>query len=151
MKQLGQYVTRLAGSRILNIGIIEGLPGYPNTERLEGFLSGIDKTKVKVRGRRSGSWTAEGGLTASLDLLQEHPEVDAIVAASDDMAFGASSAAKSMGKQIVTTGVDGQTRTLEAIADRIITATVDVAPYRMVKLPCRSLWMHCGVNSKAAG
>lgn len=131
MKQLGQYVTRLAGSRVLNLGIIEGLPGYHNTERMEGFLSGLDKTKVKVSGRLSGGWTVEGGNTASLDILQAHPQINALIAANDDMAIGASLAAKSLGKQLITTGADGQTPALEAIADKTMTATVDAAPYRM--------------------
>ena len=131
MKQLGQYVTRLAASRILNVGIIEGLPGYHNTERMEGFLSGLDKAKVKVSGRLSGGWTVEGGNTASLDILQAHPQINALIAANDDMAIGASLAGKSLGKQLIVTGADGQTPALEAIADKTITATVDAAPYRM--------------------
>lgn len=131
MKQLGQYVTRLAASRVLHVGIIEGLPGYHNTERMEGFLSGLDKAKVKVSGRLSGGWTVEGGNTASLDILQAHPQINALIAANDDMAIGASLAGKSLGKQLITTGADGQTPALEAIADKTITATVDAAPYRM--------------------
>ena len=131
MAQLGLYFTRHAASRRLNVGLIEGLPGYHNTERLEGFLSGIDPTRIKVSGRLSGSWTVEGGNTASLDILQAHPNINALIAANDDMALGASLAARSLGKQILTTGADGQTAALEAIADRTITATVDAAPYRM--------------------
>lgn len=131
MKQLGQYVTRLAGGSVFNLGIIEGLPGYHNTERTEGFLSGIDRAKVKVAGRLSGSWTTEGGNTATLDILQAHPKINFLVTANDDMAIGASLAAKSLGKQVLTTGADGQTPALEAIASGAMTATVDAAPYQM--------------------
>lgn len=131
MKQLGQYVTRLAGPRVFNVGIIEGLPGYHNTERTEGFLSGIDPAKVKVSGRLSGSWTTEGGNTATLDILQAHPQINVLVTANDDMAIGASLAAKSLGKKVLTTGADGQTPALEAIANGSMVATVDAAPYRM--------------------
>jgi len=131
MKQLGQYVTRLAGPRTFNVGIIEGLPGYHNTERTEGFLSGIDRAKVKVSGRLSGSWTTEGGNTATLDILQAHPQINVLVTANDDMAIGASLAAKSLGKKVLTTGADGQTPALEAIASGSMVATVDAAPYRM--------------------
>ena len=63
--------------------------------------------------------------------MQAHPNINALIAANDDMALGASLAARSLGKQILTTGADGQTAALEAIADRTITATVDAAPYRM--------------------
>jgi ribose transport system substrate-binding protein len=131
MQALGQYMTRRSGERVLNVGLIEGLPGYHNTERMDGFLSGINKAKLKVIGRLNGSWTVEGGNTASLDILQAHPQINALIAANDDMAIGASLAAKSLGKQLLTTGADGQTPALEAIAAREITATVNAAPYQM--------------------
>lgn len=131
MQELGRYVTQLAGNKTLNVGLIEGLPGYHNTERTEGFLSGIDKTKVKLIGRLSGSWTVEGGNTASLDLLQAHPSINALITANDDMAIGAGLAAKSIGKTVMTTGADGQTAALEAIANKEMSATVDTSPYSM--------------------
>jgi ribose transport system substrate-binding protein len=131
MRQLGQYVTGLAAGRLLNIGLIEGLPGYHNTERMEGFLSGIDRNKLHVVGRLSGSWTTEGGNTASLDILQAHPNINALIAANDDMAMGANLAAKSLGKRLLTTGADGQPPALEAVAAGEITATVDADPYQM--------------------
>lgn len=131
MQSLGQYVSRLAAARPLNVGLIEGLPGYHNTERIEGFISGIDKTKVNVFGRLSGSWTTEGGNTASLDILQSKPNINTLIAANDDMAIGASLAGKALGKQLVTTGADGQKSALEAIASHDLTATVDVAPFQM--------------------
>lgn len=130
MQSLGQYVTRLAKDG-LRVGLIEGLPGYHNTERTQGFLAGIDPARVKMVGRLSGSWTTEGGNTASLDILQANPGITALVAANDDMAIGASLAAKALGKHVITTGADGQTSVLEAIAANDVTATVDVAPYRM--------------------
>ena len=131
MRQLGQYVTQIAKGHRLNIGLIEGLPGYHNTERMEGFLSGIDKTKLNVIGRLSGGWTVEGGNTASLDILQAHPNINVLVAANDDMAIGASLAATSLGRQLLTTGADGQAPALEAVAAGKLTATVDTVPYKM--------------------
>lgn len=131
MRQLGQYLTQLAKTHPLNVGIIEGLPGYHNTERIEGFLSGIDRARLSIVARLSGSWTVEGGNTASLDMLQAHPNINALVAANDDMAIGASLAARSLGKQILTTGADGQAPALDAIAAGTLGATVDVMPYKI--------------------
>jgi ribose transport system substrate-binding protein len=131
MRQLGEYMTQLGKGRVLNIGLIEGLPGYHNTERMEGFLSGIDRTRLNVVGRLSGSWTTEGGNAASLDMLQAHSNINVLVAANDDMAIGANLAAMSLGKRLLTTGADGQTPALEAVAAGEIKATVDANPYRM--------------------
>lgn len=78
-----------------------------------------------------GGWTVEGGNTAALDMLQAHPEINAVVAVNDDMAIGASVAVNSLGKQLIITGLGGLTRALEAIVDKTITAVVDATPYRM--------------------
>jgi ribose transport system substrate-binding protein len=131
MKQLGQYLTQLASVGVLNVGIIEGQPGYHNTERTEGFLSGVAKAKVKISDRLRGGWTIEGGNTAALDMLQTHPQLNALVAVNDDMAIGASLAVESLGKQLIITGLGGLTRALEAIVGKTLTAVVDAAPYRM--------------------
>jgi ABC-type sugar transport system substrate-binding protein len=64
-------------------------------------------------------------------MLQAHPDINALVAANDDMAIGASLAARSLGKQLVTTGADGQTPALEAVKEGTLTATVDAVPYLM--------------------
>jgi ribose transport system substrate-binding protein len=131
MHALGQYVTKLAGAGKLEVGYLEGLPGYHNTERMEGFLSGIDPAKVEVVGHLSGSWTVDGGNTASMDLLHAHSEIKALVAANDDMAIGAGLAGKALKMKLMTTGVDGQTAALEAVAAGEMTATVDTSPYVM--------------------
>jgi ribose transport system substrate-binding protein len=47
------------------------------------------------------------------------------------MAVGATLAAKSLGRRLLTTGADGQIPALEAVAAGDLAATVDVDPYRM--------------------
>ncbi len=131
MHALGEKISKLAGSSKLVAGFLEGLPGYHNTERMEGFLSGIAPESVQVVGHLSGSWTVDGGNTASMDLLQSHPEIGAIIAANDDMAIGAGLAGKALKKKLITTGLDGQTPALEAVAAGEMTATVDTSPYVM--------------------
>lgn len=128
---LGQYITGLATDKVLQVGIIEGLPGYHSTQRIDGFMAGIDKARVNVVGQLSGSWTVEGGNTATLDLLQAHPEIDTIIAANDDMAIGASQAGLSINKKLLITGLDGQTAALEAVAAGELHATIDTSPFAM--------------------
>lgn len=130
-EELGRYITGLTEDGSRQVGILEGLPGYHNTERVEGFLAGIDNAKVNIVGQLSGSWTVEGGNTATLDLLQAHPEIDTIVAANDDMAIGAGLAGMSLNKKLFITGLDGQTAALEAVASDELMATIDTSPYAM--------------------
>lgn len=128
---LGKYITGLATDKPLQVGILEGLPGYHTTQRIEGFLAGIDAAKVNVVGQLTGSWTVEGGNTATLDLLQAHPEIDTIIAANDDMAIGAIQAGLNANKKLLITGLDGQTAALEAVASGELTATIDTSPFAM--------------------
>jgi ribose transport system substrate-binding protein len=126
-EELGRYVSDLPRK----VGILEGLPGYHNTERVEGFMTGIDAAKVEVLGQISGSWSVEGGNTAALDLLQAHSDIDTIIAANDDMAIGAGLAGMSLNRTLFITGLDGQTAALEAVAAQEIQATIDTSPYVM--------------------
>lgn len=123
------------GDKPLKVGIIEGQPGYHSTERVGGFLDGIEGNEnFDVVVSIDGKWNVEGGNTAGMDILQSHPDLDLIFAANDYMIIGASLAAKALGKSdIVLLGNDGDTSGLEEIAAGNVTATVNTSPYLMGK------------------
>lgn len=123
------------GSKPLNVGIIEGQPGYHSTERVGGFLDGIEGNEnFNVVVSIDGKWNVEGGNTAGMDILQAHPDLDMIFAANDYMIIGASFAAKALGRSdIILLGNDGDTSGLEEIAAGKITATVNTSPFLMGK------------------
>jgi ribose transport system substrate-binding protein len=130
MANLGEWLSgRAANGEPIQVGYLEGLPGYHNTERMEGFIAGLDPAKVEVVQTLSGGWTVEGGNTAAMDMLQAHPEIDAIIAANDDMAIGAIEAARALSQDLLITGVDGQTPALEAVAAGGLAATLDASPF----------------------
>ncbi|MFX3680561.1 sugar ABC transporter substrate-binding protein [Oceaniradius stylonematis] len=123
------------GSEPLKVGIIEGQPGYHSTERVGGFLDGIEGNEnFEVVVSIDGKWNVEGGNTAGMDILQAHPDLDMIFAANDYMIIGASYAAKALGRtDIVLLGNDGDTSGLEEIAAGNVTATVNTSPFLMGK------------------
>lgn len=123
------------GSEPLKVGIIEGQPGYHSTERVGGFLDGIEGNEnFDVVVSIDGKWNVEGGNTAGMDILQAHPDLDLVFAANDYMIIGASYAAKALGRSdIVLLGNDGDTSGLEEIAAGNITATVNTSPFLMGK------------------
>lgn len=123
------------GSEPLKVGIIEGQPGYHSTERVGGFLDGIEGNEnFEVVVSIDGKWNVEGGNTAGMDILQAHPDLDMIFAANDYMIIGASYAAKALGRSdIVLLGNDGDTSGLEEIAAGNVTATVNTSPFLMGK------------------
>ncbi len=123
------------GDKPLKVGIIEGQPGYHSTERVGGFLDGIEgNDNFEVVVSIDGKWNVEGGNTAGMDILQSHPDLDIVFAANDYMIIGASYAAKALGRSdLVLLGNDGDTSGLEEIAAGNITATVNTSPYLMGK------------------
>ncbi len=130
---LADWAIETYGNEPLQVGIIEGQPGYHSTERVGGFLDGIDGNEnFDVVVSINGGWNVEGGNTAGMDILQSHPDLDLIFAANDYMIIGASFAARALGRSdIVLLGNDGDTSGLEEIAAGSITATVNTSPFLM--------------------
>lgn len=133
--KIADWAIETYGDKPLKVGVIEGQPGYHSTERVGGFLDGIEGNEnFEVVVSIDGKWNVEGGNTAGMDILQSHPDLDMIFAANDYMIIGASFAAKALGRtDIVLLGNDGDTSGLEEIAAGKITATVNTSPYLMGK------------------
>jgi ribose transport system substrate-binding protein len=131
--KIGEYLVEMAGGEALQVGVIEGQPGYHSTERVGGFLDGIEGVEnLEVVASIAGGWNVEGGNTAGMDLLQANPDIDVLFAANDYMIMGAALAAKALGKSdLVLLGNDGDTAALEEIAGGSVTATVNTTPFVM--------------------
>jgi ribose transport system substrate-binding protein len=131
--KMGEYALKLVGDKEMNVGIIEGAPGYDSTERVGGFLDAIKGSKLKVVASLDGKWNTEGGNAAAMDMLQAHPEINLIFAANDYEILGAAQAAKALGRDdLLLFSNDGDTGAgLEPIAAGSVTATVDTTPFVM--------------------
>ncbi len=97
---------RLATEHLITTGhrriaIITGLSGSrASADRLRGFretmaLAGLDSTWID-----QGDFTEDSGAEATTRLLAAHPDLDAIFAASDNMAAGALRALKAHGRSV---------------------------------------------------
>jgi ribose transport system substrate-binding protein len=130
--KIGQYALERAEGKPLDVGVIEGQPGYHSTERCGGFLDAIKGSNFKVVTSLDGKWNVEGGNAAGMDELQAHPEIELIFAANDYMIMGAAMAAKALGRDnLILLGNDGDTACLEAIYEGRVTSTVDTTPFVM--------------------
>ncbi|QDG75386.1 sugar ABC transporter substrate-binding protein [Labrenzia sp. PHM005] len=132
-RQIGKYLSEMSGGSPLKVGVIEGQPGYHSTERVGGFLDGIETSKnIEVVASIAGGWNVEGGNIAGMDLLQANPDVDVLFAANDYMIMGAALASKALGKSdLILLGNDGDTAALEEISNGKIKATVNTLPFIM--------------------
>jgi ribose transport system substrate-binding protein len=129
---IGKYLVEEAAGEPMVVGVIEGLPGYHSTERVGGFLAGIEgASNITVAASIPGGWNVEGGNTAGMDILTAHPDINVLFAANDYMIMGAGVAAKSLGREVMLLGNDGDTAALEEIAGGTVTATVNTTPFIM--------------------
>ncbi|MGH3321445.1 MAG: sugar ABC transporter substrate-binding protein [Streptosporangiaceae bacterium] len=112
----GEYAVKLMHGNA-KIGIIEGLPGYDSTQRVQGFLDGIKGSSgMQVVAKENGKWNVPGGHRAALDMLQAHPEINLVFAANDYMAEGTLKAAQALHRtNVKIIGSDGDTSALEDI------------------------------------
>ena len=135
----GEFALKLAAGKPMNVGIIEGQPGYHSTERCGGFLDAIKGSNLTVVASLDGKWNVEGGNAAAMDMLQAHPEISMIFAANDYEIMGAYQAAKALGrKDLLLFGNDGDTAAgLEQVAAGNVTATVDTTPFVMGQIAAR--------------
>ncbi|MEC2064180.1 ribose ABC transporter substrate-binding protein RbsB [Bacillus inaquosorum] len=113
---------------------LEGVPGASATrERGSGFHNIADE-KLDVVTKQSADFDRTKGLTVMENLLQGHPDIQAVFAHNDEMALGALEAINSSGKDIIVIGFDGNKDALASIKDGKLSATVAQQPELIGKL-----------------
>jgi len=133
--KIGEYILGQLNGEKVQVGLIEGQPGYHSTERIGGFVDAVESApNIEIVYSIDGMWNVEGGNAAAMDMLQANPEVDVIFAANDYMIMGAQRAADALGMDLVLLGNDGDTAALEEIAAGNVDATVNTTPFEMGRI-----------------
>lgn len=115
-------------------------------QRTKGFLEVLDQARaqgarVEVVARLPGSGLKDRAFRAAEDILQAHPDLDAIFAINDDTALGAVAAIEKAGKagKIQVIGFDGTLEARWAIQDGKIYADVIQHPLEIGKMTIRAI------------
>jgi ribose transport system substrate-binding protein len=118
-----------------SIGLITGIPGsVPGDQREAGMRKAIENTNIKVVGEVAADFDRLKAVRAMEDLLQTHPELDAVFATNDQMALGAIEALQTYQSDAILVGVDGAVEATQAIIGGDMDATVAQNPYAMGKV-----------------
>src|SRR5687768_9676049 len=140
-KLAGEYVVTLTGGKA-KVGILEGIPGHETGDsRLRGFRDAVAKSPgITVVASQPANWERDQGFNVFQNMLQAHPEIDTVFAASDLMALGAIEAIAAAGKtgKIKVIGFDALDDAKKAIADGKMEASVAQFPYEMGKVAVES-------------
>ncbi|WP_138494856.1 ribose ABC transporter substrate-binding protein RbsB [Paenibacillus pinistramenti] len=122
-----EYLEKLVGKGA-KVVELQGVAGASATrERGKGFHDIADK-ELDVVASQAADFDRTKGLNVMENLLQAHPDVQAVFAQNDEMALGAIEAIQSSGKDIPVIGFDGSDDALKSIQEGKLTATVAQQP-----------------------
>ncbi len=126
-REVGRAIVKALGGKG-RVVQIEGKPGsVVNQQRGRGFREVLEPEKdIKIVAHAIANYERVQALKAMEDILQAHPEIDAVYAHNDDMALGIMQAFREAGRkgEARIYGVDGiQVEALQAILDGEMTAS----------------------------
>jgi len=133
-KLAGEFIAQRLGGKG-KVVVLEGIPGHETGDsRLRGFRDAIKATPgIEIVASQTANWERDQGFNVFQNILQSHPEVQAVFACSDLMALGALeaiAAAKKTG-QIVVVGFDASAEAQQAVQQGTMHATVAQSPSTM--------------------
>ncbi|TDD85464.1 ABC transporter substrate-binding protein [Actinomadura darangshiensis] len=127
-----QMIKALGGKG--KVAILLGAAGNNvTTERTKGFKDQIQAKApgIQVTFEQTGEFAREKGQQVTEQLVQSHPDIDAVYAENDEMALGAVTALKGAGKKagdVKVVSVDGTRAAVQGIVDGWIYAVVESNP-----------------------
>jgi ribose transport system substrate-binding protein len=133
----GEYLLQVAGGKA-HVGLLEGIPGHETGDsRLKGFHDAVrGHAGLKVVASQTANWERDQGYNVFQNMLQAHPQIDALFACSDLMALGAVEAIAAAGRtgKVRVIGFDAVDDARQAIAAGAMLASVAQFPQEMGRI-----------------
>ena len=110
------------------VAIVEGVPNaFNSVQRVKGFEDAMEAASVEIVSSQSGSWMQDEAEQVVAGMISQHPNLDAILCANDNMVLGAISALKSAGKleQVELIGYDNIGAIQDLIREGTVLCTID--------------------------
>lgn len=130
----GEYLTRRMGGRA-HVAVLEGIPGHETGDaRLRGFRAALaPHPGMHIVASQPANWERDQGYNVFQNILQAHPDVNALFAANDLMALGATEAIAAAGRtgRIAVVGFDALAEARHAVSRGVMAATVAQNPATM--------------------
>lgn len=133
----GAYIVERLGGQG-KVAILEGIPGHETGDaRLSGFHQVIANSPgIEIIASQTANWERDQGFNVFQNILQSHPEVQALFACNDMMGLGAIEAIAAAGKTgaIIVVGFDAVADGREAISKGTMDGSVAQYSFEMGKL-----------------
>ena len=126
-EKVGDYLAKKlkAGDEV---GIIEGVSTTTNAQqRTAGFKDAMQKIGAKIDSVQSGEWEIDKGNAIASAMLNQYPNIKALLCGNDNMAIGAVSAVRAAGKKgkVLVVGYDNIGAIKPMLKDGRVLATAD--------------------------
>lgn len=136
-KIIGDYlIAKLNGEG--KIAILEGVPGQESgIQRIDGFLKALSSApRIEIISTQTANWEMSQGYDVFQNMMQAHPEIEALFSCNDNMALGAIEAISAAGRtgDIMVLGFDAITEARNAIKQGTMEASVAQSPALMGKM-----------------
>lgn len=119
-RAVGEEIVEIFGDAEAKVIEIQGdAGGIVMRDRRDGFNEAVDAApNIEVVEGPYAEYIRAEAVTAMQDLLEAHPDVDAVYAHNDDMAIGALQVLQDAGRDdVIVAGVDGLMDAIELMAD----------------------------------
>jgi len=126
-EKVGDYLAKKLKSGD-EVGIVEGVSTTTNAQaRTAGFKDAMEKIHAKVDSVQSGEWEIDKGNAIASAMLNQFPNIKALLCGNDNMAIGAVSAVRAAGKQgkVYVVGYDNIGAIKPMLKDGRVLATAD--------------------------
>jgi|GEM_PF-847336 ABC-type sugar transport system substrate-binding protein len=139
---LATYLVTNIGKPNPNVAIIEGAPGsLAGDDRKKGFLAGLATKNVTPVASASGEWQNAKALTAMENILTAHPDLDAVLSASDVMVDGILQALAGASKtNVKVLAIDGSKVGIQGVIDGKLLADNTQDPAQMGTLAAQDIF-----------
>lgn len=139
----GQFVARALNGQG-RVGVVEGIPGHETGDsRLQGFREAIAQYPgIEIVASQTANWERDQAFNVTQNMLQSHPDLQALFAANDVMALGAVEAVAAAGRtgDLIVVGFDAQDEARAALEAGAMDATIAQHPREMGRLAVESAW-----------
>jgi ribose transport system substrate-binding protein len=133
----GEHMVKITGGQA-KVALLEGIPGHETGDsRLRGFKDAVSKhAGIVVKASQPANWERDLGFTVFQNMLQAHPDLDALFACNDMMALGAIEAIAAAGRtgKIRVIGFDAVDDARQAMTQGTMVASVAQRPDQMGRI-----------------
>jgi ribose transport system substrate-binding protein len=138
----GEHLADLSGGSA-RVAVLEGIPGHETGDsRLQGFRDALQQhAGMTIVASQPANWERDQGFTVFQNMLQAHPDIDAVFACNDLMALGAVEAIAAAGREpgsITVVGFDALDDARQAIEAGRMAASVAQSPRDMGRIAVES-------------